>query len=227
MVGTATSTTTFGDSCASSKGTILCSDNAFSFASAIQGDTSSGTMFILTSPVKYIGSALYPGLAIATGSTPKPEITAAMAAAKYEGGVNIENVLGATSLTGVVPGGSKVPTSLNQYNGVLIWQDRANSTVMYSTTGQITSQTQSPSTQNPPSGANGMDIFGIIGGVNVNGVIYQPEGAYLTDGGAIQNMSVSTQIITGAININGVFGISVTLGTPTHELTKYSPGLLE
>jgi hypothetical protein len=88
----------------------------------------------------------------------------------------------------------------------------------------VTSQTNA---HDPPSGANGMDIFGFIGGVNVNGVVYQPEGAYLTDGGAAQTMNVSTQLITGAINLSGCCFVSVTLGTPTHELTKYSPGLLQ
>ncbi len=182
-------------------------------------------MFIFTNP-----TSSYPGLSTQVGSLPTtkdPNGNLPTTLAKYYGSVSIQNVLSGTALTGVLPGatGGSAPATLNQYSGVMMWQDRGNSTVVYDSTGHVTSQSNSNTLVT--SGSNGMNIFGLIGGTNVNGVIYQPEGAYLTNAGAVAALNVSTQIITGAIYVNGAFLVDVTIGNSTHLLNAYSPGLIQ
>jgi hypothetical protein len=217
-------------------GMVFCLDNILG---TVTGDSTAGTMFIFTSPQSIIpltnsssATGNYPGdnsvagglyTQIFTNYAQRPEVLGAISAASNEGGVNMLTIASATTLTGLVPG-STVPTSLNQYSGVAFWQDRANSTVQYNSTGHVISQTNP--TQPPSTKANGLSIAGFISGVTVNGVIYQPRGAYVTDFGFITHINVTLQIISGGLYLSGL-GTSLTLGTPTHLLTNYTASMIQ
>ena len=71
-----------------------------------------------------------------------------------------------------------------------------------------------------------MSIVGFVAGVTVNGVIYQPRGAYLTDTGFVVPVNVTVQIISGAVYLSGL-GTSLTLGTPTQLLTTYTASMIQ
>jgi hypothetical protein len=112
---------------------------------------------------------------------------------------------------------------------VLIWQDRANSTVQYDANGFVTSETNP---NPPPSGANGMNLFGFLSGpVQMNGVIYQPRGAYVSDVQLISfgaTFNTRVQLITGAVDLGGFLAsASITLGTPTLPLTKFVTAIIQ
>jgi Flp pilus assembly protein TadG len=216
-------------------GFVFCVDNTVGI---MTGDSTAGTMFIFTSPQSIIplttaasATSNYPGDSSVAGSlytqifvnaAQRPEVFEAALAAPNEGGVNIQTIFSGTSLTGVVPGGT-VPSSLNQYSGIVFWQDRANSTVQYNATGHVIAQINPVP---PPTKANAMSIAGFVSGVTVNGVMYQPRGAYVTDFGIFSNINVTLQVISGGLSLSGAL-TSLTLGTPTHLLTTYTASMIQ
>jgi len=190
-----------------------------------------GNMFIFTAPPNSVaGYPGYPGLAAQIATLPSG-VTNGL----QPGSVDFNAPLGGQmSLLGIQQTSTALPATLDQYNSVLFWQDRSNSTVTYSSTGQVTSSTNSWS-KNMPTGSTGLNMFGIIGNnvVHLDGAIYQPRGAYISDN---QNVSVTgnnvfqtnVQIVTGAIELGGfVTNNAIKLGLPTNLLIRYTNGLIQ
>ena len=223
---------------------VFCIDNQFG---TVTGDSNSGTIFIFTSPNSTsIGvggakgvNAYYPGLQAQITAAGRPEINnpisskipGVVALAPNEGNVNINQVFASSTFTGITN-----VSALSQYNGIAFWQDRANSTLQYDSTGHVQYDSSGSAYANPnppPYAANGMSIIGFFSGVSVNGVIYQPRGAYITDFGFnfssygfSSGLNVKAEIITGAVYLSG-FGTQITLGTPTRRLVSYKTSMLQ
>jgi hypothetical protein len=85
------------------------------------GDTATGTMMIFTDG-SYPGSGSNPGLATQRAALPNANLMPTL----YQGGLDFKNV--DVTMTGLVDGA--VP-SMNNYSGVVWWQDRRNSMVEY------------------------------------------------------------------------------------------------
>jgi hypothetical protein len=112
------------------------------------------------------------------------------------------------AVTGVVAKNlpSSLLTNLNYtlapFDGVVLWQDQANSTITYTSTGNISVcgvNINYPCTKSL-SASTAMTLQAATG-TGIQGIVYQPRGAYLqTGGGTVQG---PIQIITGAISLGG------------------------
>jgi hypothetical protein len=95
------------------------------------------------------------------------------------------------------PTNSTLPPNLQPFGGIVLWQDQANSTVLYnadgtvSCGGAITGSCQRTTPNFPQLTLPGAAL-------GLNGTIYQPRGAWVTvsSGAALTG---SLQIITGAV----------------------------
>ena len=120
------------------------------------------------------------------------------------------------------------------------WQDRRNSTVKYNLDGTyactgpdyVTGCTKSPSelssdrvivANKQDSRATQIDSTANFG-TGINGVLYQPRGAWLSMQGN-GDLAAGLQIVTGALEIRG-HG-SVTLNKPTMPLLQFVAALIE
>ena len=199
----------------SSAGTITCN------ACTTGGP---GTMFITTDDT-YTGSLVKPPALIAAGTT------------FYQGAVSLKNT--SVTLTGIEKNSGGVPSSLDDYDHILVWQDRRNSTDTYYTDSgntQTDGYVQTPSiTALPPAAnhvTNSSPAFIMNDGNGVSkytGVIHQPRGAWLQlDGGnsAINNSPL--QVFTGAIYSNGGSGSTqVTLLPVAQPIITYKTALIQ
>jgi hypothetical protein len=153
------------------------------------------------------------------------------------------------TLFGLNPDGTGLPSTggsagpLVNYENFLFWQDRANSTIVYSQSGYIENSVNTP----PPSLCTS-EVPGTLGSldnpclntlqnanspqmnllaspnVNMHGYIYQPRGAWLNllGGG---NLSGPLRIITGALNLQG--GPTVILTGNSTPITITETALIE
>lgn len=181
---------------------------------------SAGAMFITTddtyTPVT-IGGTTY--------SLTKPP--ALSATTFYQGYVQMKNTN--SDLTGINM--DAAPTALVDYNHVLFWQDRRNSTDTYDSTGHVTTQSidGAPPIGNhvtPTSPSFELDHGNVS--THLEGVIHQPRGAWLdlsSGTGAVSNSPL--QIFTGAIFCNPCGNAAATLLGVTKPVTIYRTSLIQ
>jgi hypothetical protein len=155
---------------------------------------------------------LYPSLCNQINSNPVLVNAATMTTMLNFGAVSL--LAGADSSSKAVTGlvarnlPSSVLTNLNftlaPFDGVVLWQDQANSTIVYQSNGNINvscGNIDNPCTKTlvAPSSA-GMTLQA-SSGTGIQGIVYQPRGGFLqTGGGSIQG---PLQIITGAVSMGG------------------------
>jgi Putative Flp pilus-assembly TadE/G-like len=225
-----------------SGGTVLSSKN--STIGMADGNTT-GVMIVLT-------DANYPGLA--TQVTNVPNYNSGGSALNpaspvlFQGTVDMKNTditlsgLNKTDLAASVP-------ALSQYNGIVIWQDRANSTVEYNKAGPTNACaacTKDDGTvvycNDCSNGAATVAMYNENrvtpsspelklndgnGSAVLTGAIYQPRGAWFTVNPG--NFGVDTsplQLITGAL-LGGGGNTNITLWSPTNSLVTYLPVLIQ
>jgi len=102
---------------------------------------------------------------------------------------------------------NSLANTLGPFDGGVVWQDQANSTIGYTSTGNINvNPSCSAGIDNPcpepghVSGREAMTLHALLG-TGIQGVVYQPRGAYLRTGsGRLQG---PIQIITGALSMSG------------------------
>jgi hypothetical protein len=201
--------------------------------------TTAGIIMIMTgtsSPITCNGlvcsntnSDLYPNLGAQIASSPLL-VQAATATTMLNFG-SVSLLAGADSsgaaVTGLVAKNlpANLPSSnadslantLGPFDGVVVWQDQANSTIRYTTSlGYINtspncggSNIDYPCTKTLPVAGSEAMTLQAPANTGIEGIVYQPRGAFLqTQGGTIQG---PIQIITGAISMTGGGTINVTL----------------
>jgi Flp pilus assembly protein TadG len=176
-------------------------------ASTATGDTTTGTMFVFT-------DGNYPGLSTQTGNIPNFANNMPVLYQGVLGGTDPSSAFKGASidLSGVVGSNnatSALPAALDQYSGIVWWQDRRNSTVGYDLAsnspgcplcdgdnGSVlycnmgcpggTPPTTLINQANPANSANHVTYtspqIGIAPGnghVGLQGIVYQPRGAWL------------------------------------------------
>jgi hypothetical protein len=107
---------------------------------------------------------------------------------------------------------ASLANTLAPYDGVVLWQDQANSTIQYTSIGDVNTSCGNidyPCTKTLPVPASAGMTLQAPANTGIQGIVYQPRGAYLqTGGGTIQG---PIQIITGAIAMTGGGTISITM----------------
>ena len=172
----------------------------------VTADTGAGTMFIFTNPSYSAGLGASPPASVSS-------LVTNLGSFDDQGG-NTTSI----SLAGIDRDVASVPASLGQYNGLLMWQDRADSTMELDSLGNITYPAGCPGSSttacNPntptPSTLNAETMqFQAHPNEKLGGVIYQPQGASVsfTGGGS---MTAALQIITGGVVLQGSANISLT-----------------
>ena len=99
---------------------------------------------------------------------------------------------------------SNLSFTLGPFDGVVLWQDQANSTIAYTANGNVNvscGNIDNPCLEN--GHVAGMEALTLQAnsGTGLQGVVYQPRGAFLQTGGG--NIQGPIQIITGAVSMNG------------------------
>ena len=115
------------------------------------------------------------------------------------------------------------------YNGFLFWQDRNNSTVNYNADGSFNCaapyNTAACNKTLTPADSPGLYMHAHSNLSGMQGVIYQPRGAWADMGGHV-GISGALQIISGAFNLNSG-GSIITLTSPTIPLMRTVNALIE
>jgi hypothetical protein len=147
-----------------------------------------------------------------------------------QGEVNISSGNNGTDITlhGLNKSSSFVAgTTLENFSRVLFWQDQANSTVKYTSQGNIDTSCgtmDSPCAQsltNADSPQFNLQASPII---HLRGVIYQPRGAWTTIA-AGSGYSGPLQLITGAVQVKA--NATLNLSQPTNPIRFVRAGLIE
>jgi len=138
---------------------------------------------------------------------------------------------GGNSIVKVALNMDATPTALADYNHILFWQDRRNSTDTHDATGHVTTQ----SIDGLPSAANHVTAtspsFELDHGnvtTHLEGVIHQPRGAWLdlsSGNGAVSNSPLP--IFTGAIFCHPCGNAAATLLAVTKPVTTYKTSLIQ
>jgi hypothetical protein len=142
-----------------------------------------------------------------------------------------------TAVTSLDPSNSALPSNLVPFGGIVMWQDQANSAIVYTT------PTNTPS--NLP-GSGYVDVFNCsthtmanpctktllnsnspqltlpAGQLGLQGTVYQPRGAWINVGSGA--LTGSVQIITGEVSGSGG---SITLAAPPIPLRRRIVALIE
>ncbi len=150
----------------------------------ITGDSTTGTMFISTAPgyspelTTQMNALTGNGTSLTSSLS---QVSLLQGDMSFNGGSKAS-----VNLTGVSQNSTLLPTALDQYNGILIWQDRRNSTSEYTepTTGTppvttrtiTTPATPSQLTANLVTATSPQFTFGSSPNFVLNGVLYQPQG---------------------------------------------------
>lgn len=185
----------------------------------VTGNSTAGTMFIFTAAEG--GTAAYPGLFSQINAWPDL-VTATNS--MWQGSVNFASGASASvSLTGIKAG--SVPAALNDYNGVLFWQDRANSSVNYNPDGTVNPTPPNLQNNRVPADLTSTTItLQAHPNLSLNGVIYQPRGANIIakgNGGSTLNV----QLISGAIVSQG--GVNWVPLPSANPLLRYINALIQ
>ena len=157
----------------------------------IAQNTDAGEIFIYT-------DSNYPGLhlpaAIANSGISFPQVIAGL-----QGGLGYT-----VTLHGLNASNSAVPSSLTPFAPVLMWQDQANTTLKYTSTGTLDLSCGSICNNilSVP-GSQEMILQASASGVNLYGTIYSPRAAWITLLGLLPGDSVKgpLQIVTGALQM--------------------------
>ena len=200
--------------------------NDATLQSSGDGPGYAGNMFILTDPG-------YPGLAAQIGIS---GVSGAWAAGLRFGVMEFAyGNKGSITLSGLKAAVGGVPASLAPYNGILIWQDRRNSNVKMDPNTAIpdcsSGSCVNTALLNPGSPAM---FFSRKGDTLLDGVIYQPRGAWVSvkglkgegacDKGKYQMFRGPIQIITGMLKMEGG---CMDLESPLTPLTRYISAQIE
>ncbi|MEQ1885494.1 MAG: pilus assembly protein TadG-related protein [Bryobacteraceae bacterium] len=224
-------------------------ENAKSFVvngSSTQITTSgaAGQMFIFTAPTGSNNTG-YPGLDAQVNYLSSQTATTGVrfdttTAGWYQGKHQIQpsSMNASTTLNGLNTSGGGVPDSLQPYNGVLFWQDRRNTKIKYTsdgtyncapyvtggsstcvkTTSEIAADRVTPGLQSPE-----MELGGTL---HLNGVSYQPRGAWVEFQGPGATMNVGgLQVLSGTIYSEATTMVNLSL--PTNPITQISASLVE
>jgi Flp pilus assembly protein TadG len=109
------------------------------------------------------------------------------------------------------------PSNLQPFNGVVFWQDQANSTVLYNPDGTVNTTScgaghdiNNPCTTSYQTNPN--INFHAQGDASMSGIFYQPRGAGITSigHGNSGDISGNLQVITGYFASNGGGGMNLT-----------------
>ncbi len=157
-------------------------------------------------------SDLYPNLGYQIGSNPLLVQAATTTSMLNFGSVSLQAGAdqSSTAVTGLVA--SNLPLNLPPSNplslantlgpfaGVVLWQDQANSTIEYMWNSNCSGTIDYPCPE--PSHISGTEAMTLQAATStgIQGVVYQPRGAFLQTSGTIQG---PIQIITGAISMQG------------------------
>lgn len=168
------------------------------------GPESAGNVFIFT-------DQRYPGLTLPP--TRLSTSTAFQAMRQGTSGFKSGNNQSVSfTLDGLNEAGAGFPSNLKDHNGVMMWQDRRNSSVLYHSDGtgkygcaapylDCTKTNQQMTNDGVVNGSRGMSIAAGSSTV-IRGVIYQPRGSWLTIQGS-PGMNAALQLISGAIKVQG------------------------
>ncbi len=188
-----------------------------SFKGTFYGDSTSGTMFILT-------DASYPTLV-------NPPAIASSGLTFDQGSTYFKNISG--NLTGINDTLSGAASALDQYGGTLFWQDRRNTSLQasghYDSLGNWVSGACTTASCGATATSPNFELDHGNAGMTMTGVIYQPRGAWMTlnaGGAAVANSPL--QVITGSLVFNtGGGSANVVLLGPTAPLIKFKTALIQ
>jgi hypothetical protein len=198
---------------------------AITLLSSGSGPSYPGNMFIFTAPG-------YPGLDTQINSFPQP-LQDFVNQNLYQGTANFRMGSNLNGVETTLYGYHKVsgPSSLSSYDGVLMWQDRRNTTIQYNNDGTITqSPPQATSSQllanRVPSKLNSPRILIDTGTrIHLNGVLYQPRGGWMQVGPQGGGWDGDSQLVSGLINMQGTAVLA--LEVPGQTFTVYKAALVE
>jgi Flp pilus assembly protein TadG len=212
----------------------------------VTGDSTTGTMFIFTD-----GS--YPGLATQATAIPGSGSMPAL----YQGTLGFKDAN--MTLNGLVnsSAGSNLPAAMNAYTGIAWWQDRRNSNVGYNeasgssgcnatctgddgsviscamgcVNGTSTTPNFLATANHVTSTSPGVVIDPGKGNLGLNGVFYQPRGAWIefvhgTTGVSCGSGNCPLQVITGSL-IEDTGDTGMLLNGPTNPLITYKATLIQ
>ena len=121
-----------------------------------------------------------------------------------------------------------VGADLTRFAGVVFWQDQANSTIKYTSSGNVDTSCGGINTPCTTSYSTNPDVdFHAQGVASMDGIYYQPRGAGLTSNGHgnTENITGNLQIITGFFSSRGGGGLD--LHTPTVPFKRRIVALIE
>jgi hypothetical protein len=217
----------------------------------ITGTGSAGQMFIFTAPQSTAQASVpnytYPGLD--TQINFFPELQAATAGL-LQGKAEIRPGAGsAVTLNGANNSSGALPTSLSPYDGILFWQDRRNSTVLYKSDGSFncappftactktTAQDAADLINTSQAGLSVLESteeeIGVSSGkISLNGTSYQPRGGILeicaicgSQTGGNGALTSALQVISGALTLQGTINVNLTI--PTRPFRRTVTALIE
>ena len=207
-------------------------------------NTAAGQMFIFTAPQSTAQASIpnysYPGLSTQINAFPELQTATANL---MQGKAEIRPDAGSVTLNGANNSSGALPTPLSPYDGILFWQDRRNSTVLYKTDGSYNcappftactkSQTQYQADRMIDNVESTEEEIGTNSGkITLNGTIYQPRGGILeicancgTGSGGSGNLTSALQVISGALTLQGSINVNLTI--PTRPFRRTVAALIE
>ena len=249
MAGTNSATQANGSNCPAA-GYVLCLNGG-----TITGDSTTGTMFILT-------DTNYPGLStpVVSGlpaqSSTIPNFGISALPGLYQGSVNLKDPT--VILTGAVNStvsGSNLPSNMNVYSGIAIWQDRRNSMIEYNdyptlapscgtncttddgtfvgcaNNGSLPGQCVAPQTlaelteNHVTANSPWLNLDPGNGSFTVTGAYYQPRGAWITITHGTGFGGGAFQVITGSFQLTSG-NDTLLLQGPTNPILRYKAVLI-
>jgi hypothetical protein len=148
--------------------------------------------------------------------------------------------LNQTAVTGLDPANSALPSSIVPFGGIVMWQDQANSGILYTTPantptdlpgsgyvdifscGSHTMASPCTKTLQNPNTSPGINVQTQYA-LGFNGTIYQPRGAWINVGPG--TLGGPIQVITGSVAGNP--GSAMSLQPPTVPLRRRVVALIE
>ncbi|MEQ1947813.1 MAG: hypothetical protein ABL995_11525, partial [Bryobacteraceae bacterium] len=211
-----------------------------SIASSSSGTGYAGQMFIFTAPTGSNGVG-YPGLDTQVNYMNSNIGFSPVSSLLWQGKHEIEptGTGASTTLYGVNNGSGTVPTSLQPYNGFLFWQDRRNSIVKYTSNGTyncapfvpggsttcLKTAAEDAADRLPPDLQSPEMELKVLGQVTMDGVSYQPRGAWFEFQGTGAHVSTKLQIITGTVFVEN--NVTVNLIAPSNPAVRTLAALVE
>jgi hypothetical protein len=161
----------------------------------ITQNTDAGEIFVFT-------DTNYPGLQIPTAIT-NIGLTLPQVTAGFQGGLGYT-----ATLHGLNGSNSAVPAALSTFAPVLFWQDQANTTLKYTSSGYLNLSCGTPCTRvlSVPGSQQMILQASTVGGqpgVNLYGTIYSPRAAWITLLGLLPGDTIRgpLQIVAGALQM--------------------------